>query len=104
MEMRPIPLNSTKPGQHDERSLYGVSAPDCWSLDNYLAQVIANGVCMLAHNTTSYPMYLEPHEWYAVLFAIWDGFAQDRFGGGFDCEKHDLAMSLFAEYFHDLWD
>jgi hypothetical protein len=56
-----------------ERGDYGVSRSDAWGLDDYLAQVIINGLIILREDSHGWPAceeYPEPEDWDAALIDI----------------------------------
>lgn len=56
-----------------ERGFYGVSRTDTWSLHDYLAEVIANGIQFLREENHGWPSceeYPNPEDWDAALLDI----------------------------------
>ena len=109
-----------------QRGRRGWSDRDVWSLDNYFADVISQGVDHLRKNCHGYPSNLSDKEWNSILETISEGFKlsvtidDDLFIE--DCkndsltndqirekykervEKISKAFDLFKEYFRSLWD
>lgn len=56
-----------------ERAMYGVSRSDVWGLDDYLAQVIINGLQILREDSHGWPSgeeYPNPEDWDAALVDV----------------------------------
>ena len=88
-----------------QRVRHGYSEADSWSLDFYLATIIAGGCRDLATRSLSHPIGMTPVEWSDILLKIADGFdqwADDPWAN--EMPKYDEAMILFAKWFPALWD
>lgn len=96
-----------------QRGRRGYSDRDVWSLDAYLADVIAGSVTQLRRTDHGYPgMFDGPEPWEKILDEIVEGFSNAREPWDFHSPeqeaerkaKLDLAMDHFKKYFHSLWD
>lgn len=101
-----------------QRSCRGWSDRDVWSLDRYLAQVVAGSVRQLRDVAHSYPVDMTPQEWEQALTRIIEPleiYAADRFypdesinalAAREDKEYRDVveAMHELASVFGSLWD
>ena len=93
-----------------QRLRYGISWPDCWNLDIYLATVIVNGLIKLRYDGHGYSSKCEtPEEWYQILDKIIAGYSlyiesAQRVLTDQEWEQYEVAKQLFSENFSDLWD
>ncbi len=105
-----------------QRGKRGWSDRDVWSLDTYLAQVIAESVTKLKETNHGHPGDLEYEEWLAILDNIVFAFTvlqdvpwlpdvwEPRFAEyPFDMPKETYerikkGQALFIEWFQALWD
>ena len=93
-----------------QRLRYGISWPDCWSFDIYLATVIVNGLTRLRYDGHSYSTSCKtPEEWYQILDEIIAGYSlyleiSQRQITDQEWEQFKHAKELFSENFSDFWD
>ena len=50
-----------------QRGRHGVAERDCWNLDNYLCNVLKNGLQIYKKDTIGYPGFLTEEEWDNVI-------------------------------------
>jgi hypothetical protein len=87
-----------------QRGWYGVSDYDAWSLYNYVARVMANGLPAISLH--GYPGRYTPEEWAARLRTMQEFFkiVADESDPDLEDSKAPEALQMFAENFYDLWD
>jgi len=92
-----------------QRAERGFSDADCWSLDHYLATIIAGALRQLRKASAGYPADLTKERWDAILAKMTRGFEavdQHLFDPGLTEEEQRQfrrSMQLFRRWFFDLW-
>lgn len=87
-----------------QRGRRGYAAGDAWSLDSYLAPIIAGACEQIAERGVSCPPDLTPVEWSIILRKIADGFrVYERTEDGSD-PAFLMASGLLATWYPHLWD
>lgn len=90
-----------------ERAHRGYSTPDTFSLDHYLAKVIAGGVAELRSREFSYPPEISSDEWNAILDKIAVGYkwyADEQFTATELAPEFYEAQALLTKWWPHLWD
>lgn len=89
------------------RLKHGISRPDTWSMDVYVAGVVSHGVRTITeHGVTHHPDF-EPDEWKAYLLNIADdleGYRGDPFDDPAAATRAKAALRRYAEYFEWIYD
>lgn len=78
-----------------ERAMYGVSRSDAWGLDNYLAEVIINGLQILREDSHGWPVaeeYPNPEDWDLALADIQMRLKQVSSRGEQDAKIYDEIL------------
>lgn len=98
-----------------QRATRGYADCDCWSLDNYLAELIPGAIRNLAACEKSYPMGSTFEDWQATLKKIADGIELHNKLEGLEYDyedkkleeklynQRDEALQLFGKHFGSLW-
>jgi hypothetical protein len=95
-----------------QRGRRGFSDSDLWSLDSYLAGLLARALPELAKFNNGCPAQLCEDgnvsegfaQWHAILTEMAEGFAE--FADDHDASRPKIkrSLELLAEWFGDLWD
>lgn len=90
----------------EQREARGFDDTETWGLDNTIVKFVLPRLKRFREVVISHPHAMTMEEWKATLDEMIAGFEQmlDRDSSGYDHEKADKGMALFAKWFHDLWD
>jgi hypothetical protein len=85
-----------------ERAVNGVSVPDTWNADRYLAWVIVNTITLYKKNLVSHPANLSFEEWNSILQEMIDSFTYYLDADeALDAEEEETLES-YAKRFTDI--
>ncbi len=92
-----------------ERGRRGWSVQDTWSLDTYLARVMAESLAYLRVHAHGYPANITAEGWDAILTEMEGGFRRwtEHFDDSDEEEAYrqvQASIQLMHEWFANLWD
>lgn len=93
-----------------ERGRRGWSVRDAWSLDTYLARVMAESIRHLRLNSHGYPNELTPEKWASILeemeigFSLWADHMEYPGGEEEAYLAVQNSLRVMTEWFGNLWD
>jgi hypothetical protein len=88
-----------------QRAIRGYDDRLFWGVDEYVSPIILAGLKHLHDRSVGYPNGLTEKKWRMLLKKMMYAFEIDHLPyTKAQIKKSQLGLTLFAIYFHDLWD